>query len=80
MKLYPALLICATIALLVSCSPGKDAADNTLSKEEEKDGYVLLFDGQTMNGWRTYQNKKTIRGRLIVALYTAKVVRQIMVQ
>ncbi len=40
--------------------PGKaftKACDNVLSVAEKKLGFKLLFDGASVNGWKTYQNE-----------------------
>ena len=36
-----------------------ETSANTLSSEDSTGGWKLLFDGKTLNGWRTYQNKKS---------------------
>src|SRR5262245_29274491 len=43
--------------MLAACTGSKKAsavADNTLSAKEQKDGWQLLFDGQSTKGWHTY--------------------------
>ena len=34
----------------------KTATPNSLSEKEVADGWILLFDGETTNGWREYDN------------------------
>ena len=37
------------------------AADNQLTEKEKKDGWILLFDGNTLNGWMTSSEKPSKR-------------------
>jgi hypothetical protein len=45
---------------------------NTLTEQEKKDGWILLFDGKTTNGWHTYNrdvvssNWKVVNGTLVM--------------
>lgn len=52
-----ALLVLLSIALLPAWASAQNTnAHNTLTAEERADGWELLFDGETTDGWRGYND------------------------
>lgn len=47
-------IICVLVLLFVSCSPQKQANEETVATPEPEPEWVDLFDGQTLNGWKRY--------------------------
>lgn len=43
-----------------SCIHNDTTGNNKLTKKEKRQGWKLLFDGSTLNGWRTYKNQPGI--------------------
>jgi hypothetical protein len=48
------------MAAVLFASPAV-AADNELTEQEKKDGWLLLFDGKTLDGWMTSSQKPSRR-------------------
>jgi len=63
MKELRALIVATglTAAIITSCSSPKPK-DNELSREEQEQGYQLLFDGKTLKGWHLYNEGNVSSG------------------
>src|SRR5690554_5391510 len=51
------LFVYIALALLGVSVFGCQNADNTLSDQEKEDGWKLLFDGESLNGWHDYNGQ-----------------------
>jgi len=56
LRLTILVLVAATLAL-ASCAQEAQPPLNQLTEEEAAQGYILLFDGQTLDGWATTGNR-----------------------
>lgn len=68
MKIVNILVLCLIIAgtfIQSKAQQGKAQQNNTLTEQEEKDGWKLLFDGRTTNGWRFFKGDK-IKGWKVI--------------
>ena len=50
-------LLPVTFALFLACSTAQAQGLNTLSAQEKKEGWTLLFNGRDVSGWHTYGGK-----------------------
>lgn len=79
MKRIYSLLLAGTLVFALSCQSGQKKTGektaeatteapelNKLTQEEASNGWVLLFDGTTSNGWRGYNKTEFPKGWEIV--------------
>ena len=53
------------LLFMVAWSFAKRGGDNTLSKKEKKEGWILLFDGESTEHWRGYGKEDFPKGWII---------------
>ncbi|GAB3534118.1 DUF1080 domain-containing protein [Pontibacter brevis] len=60
-KAYTFLVLFATVFITYACASKSGSnsaqADNTLTKKEQSEGWLLLFDGESMAHWKGFQKQ-----------------------
>ncbi|MBK8946247.1 MAG: DUF1080 domain-containing protein [Ignavibacteriae bacterium] len=67
--MYKKILFLLTISYGISCSQSEINnpinKKNILTDDEKNEGWILLFDGKTLNGWHEFGKKNVEKGWLI---------------
>ncbi len=59
LKIVYTLILFFFVGLIsFSCSSLDNVADNTLTRPEAREGWILMFDGETFDGWRGYNREE----------------------
>ena len=61
-RIFYGIAMAASMALMASCGE----KPNTLTKAEKADGWVLLFNGENLDGWRDYNGDSLTNGWKVV--------------
>jgi len=56
--IYTGILVFFVGLISFSCSSSDDVAHNTLTRSEVREGWILMFDGETFDGWRGYNQEE----------------------
>jgi 3-keto-disaccharide hydrolase len=63
MPLRRLTLLVLAMAALATATPVAQQAANTLTDAEKKAGWILLFDGHSLDGWRGYKKPDAVDSR-----------------
>ena len=65
MKVLTYLVIFSFSAFLFSCNSAKKEEKNTLTEKEKKEGWELLFDGKSIDNWKTFNGGEVTGWKII---------------
>jgi hypothetical protein len=69
MKNFTYLILAAILVALYSCNTSsakqEESKINTLTKKEKKEGWKLLFDGESLDNWKTFKGGEITGWKII---------------